>query len=430
MYLLAALAPLVILLLIGREAGRGSRASIASELALGTGLVALSLLVVALVLPARIRSLSTSFGIEAVLRSHRFVALFAVVLVVLHVVLVVVSDPRGLRIFDLRTASAPVWAATTSTVALGALVGLALRRRRRRPRYEGWRLGHVALAALVLVSAAAHVWWLESLAGHPWMRAWFAVLALVAAVVAARRWLWRPLRAHRRTYVVEEVRPVSGDAVTVVVAAHGHGGLPFRAGQFAWLKIGTSPFVFEEHPFTIASTAERPHRKEFTIKALGDFTELLSGLKPGRKVYLDGPYGGFTTDGLRASGYVFLAGGVGITPMLSILRTLADRGDDARHHLLVGGRTPEDLVARAEIEALSRRLDLSVTEVVEQAPPGWTGPTGRISHELLDEVLPPSARRAHYFLCGPPPMVVAVGRLLRERGVPAHHVHTEQFEVV
>ena len=57
--------------------------------------------------------------------------------------------------------------------------------------------------------------------------------------------------------------------------------------------------MFEEHPFSIASTAEHPERMEFTIKALGDFTELLGALRPGRRVFLDGPYGGFTIEGMR-----------------------------------------------------------------------------------------------------------------------------------
>jgi predicted ferric reductase len=140
--------------------------------------------------------------------------------------------------------------------------------------------------------------------------------------VGVRRWIWRPLQARRRAYAVENISREAGDIITVTIRADGHDGVPFRPGRFAWLKIGTSPFVFEEHPFTIASTAERPNRKQFTIKALGDFSELLIGMRPGRRVYIDGPYGGFTVDGLRGPGFVFVAGGVGITPMLSMLRTL------------------------------------------------------------------------------------------------------------
>ena len=127
-----------------------------------------------------------------------------------------------------------------------------------------------------------------------------------------------------------------------------------RPGQFAWLKIGSSPFVFEEHPFTIASAATQPARKEFTIKGIGDFSDLVAGMRPGRSVFLDGPHGSFTLDGLASDRFVFIAGGVGVTPMLSMLRTLADCGDTRPVLLVVAGRTADDLLHRAEHEHLDR----------------------------------------------------------------------------
>jgi predicted ferric reductase len=410
--------------------GREQLIGIPRQFATGTGLLAFSLLVVTLVLPARLRSLVSSFGIERILRNHRLVALAALGLVAVHLVLVLFTDPRGITILNLADTTPAASAAIISTAALMATVTLALRRKRRQPRYEGWRLLHIALAAAVLIAGWLHAWWLQHLTRDPAVRAWFILLAVVILALVLRRWVWRPWRAHRRSYVVDKVVPVAGDAHTLVVQAHGHGGLPFRPGQFAWMKIGSSSFVFEEHPFTIASTAERPHRKEFTIKALGDFSELLVGLRPGRRIYLDGPYGRFTTEGLRSDGFVFIAGGVGVTPMLSILRTLADRRDQRPHQLIVGARTVDDLMLREEIEILREHLDLTVIEVLESPPPGWPGEAGMVDGELLDRVIPCHARRHDYFLCGPPPMVIAVGRLLRERRIPVRRIHTEQFEVV
>jgi 3-phenylpropionate/trans-cinnamate dioxygenase ferredoxin reductase subunit len=254
---------------------------------------------------------------------------------------------------------------------------------------------------------------------------------LLLLALAARRWIWLPIRSRRHAYVVEDVRPVPGDGVTLVIRAEGHDGLPFDAGQFAWLKIGSTPFVFEEHPFSIASTAEHPERMEFTIKALGDFTELLSALRPGRRVFLDGPYGGFTTEGLDdAPGFVLIAAGVGITPLLSMLRTLADRGDRRRHHLFVAARTEDQLMLRPEVAGLKRRLNLKVVEVISDPAPGWTGATGRIDAALLERYLPRRPARLHYFICGPPPMVVAISRDLAGIGVPLRRIHTERFEAV
>jgi 3-phenylpropionate/trans-cinnamate dioxygenase ferredoxin reductase subunit len=400
--------------------------------AINTGLVAFSLLVAAFVLMGRVRSLLSCFGIETILRIHRVVAVAGVALVVAHIILVLVSDPRGLSIFDLPHTTWAARAAVVSTLALAAVVGLALRRKRRQPRYEGWRLLHIAMAGTVFVGAWLHVWWLHHLAGYVVLGAWFALMGALVLLVALRRWLWLPLRARRRSYVVEGVTEVSGDAVTLDLRAHGHPGVPFRAGQFAWLKIGSSCFVFEEHPFTIASTATEPHRKQFTIKALGDFSELLRALRPGRRVYLDGPYGQMTIEGLDSSwGFVFIAGGIGVTPMLSMLRTLADRGDHRNHLLLLSARTEHDIVMRQEIERLSERLSLQVVYALQQPPEGWPGESGRIDGAFLDRWLPPHGRgRFDYFLCGPPTMVVAVGEQLRERGVPVRRIHSERFEVV
>jgi ferredoxin-NADP reductase len=129
---------------------------------------------------------------------------------------------------------------------------------------------------------------------------------------------------------------------------------------------------------------------------------------------------------------VFLAGGVGITPMLSMLRTLADRGDTREHLLLVSGRTVQDLLYRTEIARLSRRLSLTVVEAVDQPPEGWAGVVGRIDADVLAGVLPPPRlrKRLHYFLCGPPPMVAGLAATLRGLGVPVTRIHTELFDMV
>jgi predicted ferric reductase len=397
-------------------------------LALSAGLVGFSALVVAVVLPARLPWLIASFGIETVLAVHRLIGLVAVVLVLLHLVAVVIVDPRGLSILDLAHTTPAARAAVVATVALVLIVVLALRRPAHQPRYEGWRLVHNGLVAVVVVAAWLHVWWLRHLVSHVVVAAWFVATGLVVSGLAARRWIWLPLRAGKYAYVVVSVRAVAGDGVTLVIQADGHGGLPFEPGQFVWLKIGSTPFVFEEHPFSIASSAEHPERMDFTIKALGDFTELLGALRPGRRVFLDGPYGGFTVEGLEnAAGFVFIAAGVGITPLLSILRTLADRGDQRRVWLIMSARTPHDLMLRPEVEQVRERLNLKVIEVVSAPEPGWRGETGRIDRSLLTRNLPRRPHRLHYFLCGPAPMVTSVSHDLIALGVPFRRIHTERF---
>ena len=281
-YTAVGLVPVALMLLVAHT----YTANLALAFCLVTGLMALSLMVVVFALTARMPSILAAFGVERVLRGHRAVALIVVALVIAHLRCVFIGDPRSVGVLVLTRQPKPVWAATASTVALTLLVVFATRRRNRHPRYEGWRMAHRDIGG------------------------WGPPMDMASAAGPAAR-------LRRR-----EHQPRGGRHHHVTIRADGHDGVPFRPGRFAWLKIGTSPFVFEEHPFTIASTAARPNRKQFTIKALGDFSELLIGMRPGRRVYIDGPYGGFTVDGLRGPGFVFAAGGVGITPMLSMLRTL------------------------------------------------------------------------------------------------------------
>ncbi|WP_344109913.1 ferredoxin reductase family protein [Kribbella alba] len=398
---------------------------------LSAGLVAFSALVVTVVLPARLPPLIATFGIETILGIHKLIALIAVALVLLHFGGVLLVDPRGVSILDVFHTTWAARAALVSTAALVLVVVLAIRRPRTLPRYEGWRLVHNGLVAVVLTTAWLHVWWLRHLISHTLLAAWFILTGLLLVGLAVRRWIWLPMRSRKHSYVVEEVRQVPGDGVTLAIRADGHGGVPFDAGQFAWLKIGSTPFVFEEHPFSIASTAEHPERKEFTIKALGDFTELLSALRPGRKVFLDGPYGGFTIEGQdKAPGFVLIAAGVGITPLLSMLRTLADRGDSRRHLLIVAARTENQLMLRPEIEELRARLNLKVVEVLSRPDADWTGETGRITKSLLIRYLPRRPNRLQYFLCGPQSMVGSVSTELAQLGIPLRRIHTERFGAV
>jgi predicted ferric reductase len=400
-------------------------------LSLVTSTTAASLLVAAVVLPSRLRAITSHLGVERILRQHRLLAVVAALLVVGHVVFVLLHDPEGVGVLDLRDAPPRVWAASVATVALLAQVGLALSRRTRAPRYEGWRLAHVVLANVVMATAALHVLWLRDLTAYGPARWWLLALGAVMVGVTAYRWVWRPLRAQRRAYVVDEVRGGPG-ATLVSLHARGHGGIPFRPGQFAWLKVGASPFVFEEHPFTIASTATEPWRKEFAVRPLGDFTQDLATLTPGQRVWLDGPHGAFTLDGLHSSAFVFVAGGVGVTPMLSMLRTMAARGDQRPAVLVVAGRTADDLLHRADHEHLDARLDLSVVEILEEPPQDWRGEVGWLTEAILRGALPVrrSAGRVDWFVCGPGPMVAATVHMLQELEVRPSRIHTELFDVV
>jgi predicted ferric reductase len=438
-FLAVLLAPVVLApLLYGPQVGGG--ATLLSGLSVGIGLLATSMLVCAVVLPSRLRSLTRTFGIDGVLGIHRFVGLAVTLLVGLHIVLVVLANPANLALFNVMSAPNRARAATGATVALGALIALTMLRRRLQHRYEVWRWVHLALAGSALVLSALHIWWLNHLVRNPSMRAMFVILALGVLAVLGYRWLWLPVFGAGREYMVRELRPESATVSTLVLEPRrdarnglrrGYRTLEFAPGQFAWIRL--SPSVrSQEHPFTIASSAHLGLWTEFTIRHSGDFTNEIRLLRPGDSVWVDGPHGAFTLDLRRTTGLVMIAGGVGITPMMSMLRTLAHRRDQRPHRLLMVAGTVEELLFRAEIRQLAQRLDLTVVELLRRPPPSWTGPTGAIDEELLTKVLPGKFRRNQldYYLCGPPAMVADVLTVLDGLDVPHPRIHTEQFDMV
>ncbi|MGH3813346.1 MAG: ferredoxin reductase family protein [Pseudonocardiaceae bacterium] len=408
-----------------------------SRFSIGTGLLATSVLVCAVVLPSRLRSLTHTFGIERVLAMHRYVGLLVLVLVLVHIAFVVAEDPANIALFDIDEAPDRARAATGATVALCWLIGLAVLRKQLRHRYEVWRWVHLTLAGSVLVLAALHIWMLDHLVRDPAMRALFLGLALVVLSVLAYRWVWRPVFGAQGEYLVREIRPESDNVSTLVLEPRrdrrrqGYRSLEFAAGQFAWLRLQPS-IRAQEHPFTVASSAHLGVWTEFTIRHTGDFTDDLRRLRPGHPVWLDGPHGAFTVDLQRTTGVVLIAAGVGITPMMSMLRTLAHRRDPRPHRLIVVARSSEDLLFRAELDQLKEHLDLTVVELLRRPPQGWTGATGAVDEALLTSLLPGPFRRNQldYFLCGPPAMVTDVLVVLDAMGVPHSRIHTEQFDLV
>ena len=233
----------------------------------------------------------------------------------------------------------------------------------------------------------------------------------------------------RRPWDVIDVRPERGDAWTVVVRPRGHGGFRHQPGQFAWLTLRASPFSMREHPFSISSGPAASGELAFTIKELGDFTATVKTIRPGETAFVDGPYGAFTLDRHRAPGYVFIAGGIGVAPLVGMLRALAERGDTRPVTLFYAYRRWERLTFREDIEALRSRITLRVVYVLSEPPEQWDGESGLIDASVLRRNLPDDRHACHYFICGPEAMTHSVERALHGLGIPLSQLHTELFDM-
>jgi predicted ferric reductase len=358
----------------------------------------------------------------------------ALLLVLAHVVLLLSSGGYPLATLGLGpSVPLPVRLGTVAAVATLTLVLLAVTRRRFHARYETWQLVHGLLAVAIVGLGASHVALAGRFAASMSMRILGALyLALFLGILLRYRVL-RPLALLRRPWEVARNLVELGASRTLVLRPVGHPGFSFQPGQFAWLNMGRTPFHLEQHPVSMSSGGDVPPGGEisFTIRDLGDWSgQVVPALRPGQRVWVDGPYGVFSPDREEGPGYVLIGGGIGVAPLVSMIETLADREDRRPVLLLYGAHQEEDLTLRERIEGLRSRLDLRVVHVLESPPPGWTGDSGYIDEAVLRRHLPPHHRRFQYFVCGPAPLMDSMERTLPSLDIPADRIHAERFDMV
>jgi predicted ferric reductase len=424
-YLALVLAPLGVLLVGGTPAKGGFW----WDVAIACGFAGLAMMAAQFVLTARLRTAAAPFGIDVIYYFHRYVAyvLFAVVLV--HAVLILALDPAQLWLARLPPTPA-ILAGIVSFSLLLLLVGSSAWRKRLRIPYDAWRRAHLVLAIAAVSFGFAHMRVIDYYSSAPAVGVLWALIAVGLIAIVAWVRVIRPAVLLRSRYRIADLRAELGDAWTLTLAPDGHGGFAFAPGQFAWFSLGHSPFTMREHPFSFAGPPRPGGELEITVKAIGDFTRTIGQLAPGTRAYVDGPYGSFSIDRYpAAAGYVFIAGGIGVAPMLGMLSALADRGDTRRHLLLTAHSRWDRIPRRDEIAALEERLDLGVVHALEEPPADWPGERGWITRELLDRYLPPARERCEYFICGPRAMAQAMERFLHDLGIPPSRVHTELFEM-
>jgi ferredoxin-NADP reductase len=241
---------------------------------------------------------------------------------------------------------------------------------------------------------------------------------------AGERWTgdMRVCRVFEETRDIKTFRLVAGDGDPIPFT--------YLPGQFLTLTVEPegSPV---KRSYTIASSPTVQDYLEITVKreTQGLVSRYLHDtLKEGDPLKVKGPGGRLTFTGEGAEGIVLIGGGVGITPMMSVIRYLTDRGWPGAIYFLYSCKTTKDFVFREELEYLQRRhpnLNVMATMTREKGTV-WMGLKGRLTRDLIGSAVE-EITKPPIHICGPPPMMDAMKAMLDELGVPKEHVRTEAF---
>ncbi|HEX7106808.1 MAG TPA: ferredoxin reductase family protein [Acidothermaceae bacterium] len=392
-----------------------------------TGLLAGYVIVVLLLLMARVPALERGLGADRLARWHGMGGRYAVNLSIAHTLLIIwgyaVSAHEGLlpQTRALLTSYPDVLMAT---VALGLLVVVGVvsaRAARRRMRYETWYYLHFYTYLAVALSFSHEFATGADFQANLKARVFWSALYIGAAVVLL--W-WRfivPVRsALRHRMTVAAVVPEGDGVFSVHVRGEHLRELRAEPGQFFRWRFLIRGQWWQSHPYSLsAPPSDRLLR--FTVKVLGDHSRDLRNVRPGTRVFAEGPYGAFTEGRRTRRKVLLLAGGIGVTPLRTLFETMhAHRGELM---LIYRANSELDVVFRSELDAIAKWRGAQVRYLI--GPPGSEQDpfVGRRLESLVRDV-----RDRDVYLCGPPRMMDAARDALRRVGVSSRHVHAESFE--
>jgi predicted ferric reductase len=362
-------------------------------------------------------------GLDRVAVWHRHAAVAGVLLLIPHVALVSSSPDRyatslGHALGDIALVGLLVLTLWALAPSLRAARWPGPIQRMARASYERWLTGHRLTGVFVIV-AVVHGAIVDPVLRHSLL---LRVAFLIVGAAGAIAYLYRELLARYVVpiydYTVADVRRPTKTTLEVTLTPV-RKRLTFTPGQFVFLALGGSG-GWQRHPFSVSSRPSDPHL-ELTIKAAGDYTrDLYDQLRPGIPAKLAGPFGGFD---YRQGGHdqIWIAGGIGVTPFLSWIRSI-DGQFDRQVDFFYSVAHAEDAVDLDEIHGIADRHPSLRVHLVSADTDGRLTPEAVMHHASAG----PSP---WVYMCGPPAMMNAFSAGVRKLGVPSDQIRWEQFDI-
>jgi len=378
-------------------------------------------------LVSRLKCLDRIFSLNRIVFFHRMNGIVIAFLVLFHPILIIASENFTLFPFEKRYWSEFLGIGVLFFVLV--LVTTANWRLMFNIAYDKWLRFHrlVTLVAIALITI--HILFVSETFKSGLPHTLVFVAAGINLMLILRLWFRRFFPGKRR-FVVSNVKPAGKDAYAVNVQPNAGQNIDYIPGQFAFIIPVSANVPKEEHPFTISSTPSRPDALQFVIRSLGDWTSKIHRLKAGETVFIDGPYGLFShMVSSKNEPIIMIAGGIGITPMLSMLRYMADVDDPRQILLIWSNKTKEHIVFPEEFEDLNHRLqNFNIIHIITHGSRG-ENEIGRLDQTKLEKMLKGWSRKSDIFVCGPFEMMKEMIRAVKKMGFSSVRVYKEEFKL-
>lgn len=381
--------------------------------------------IVGIFLVARIPWVEKGVGHDRLVTWHRKLGPWSLYGISAHVFLIIFSFagqdsiPLYKELWTMLHTYDWMWPALAGFFLLGMAGVTSYKKARAKMSYETWWLLHIYTYFAVAASFMHQVINGQMFIGHPLNRAyWTALYVLVACAIVYWRFgvpLVQSVKVNLR--VVKVVLEGPG-VISVIMKGRNLHKLAAQGGQFFGWRFLTRGHFLMSHPYSL-SAAPTEHLMRITVKDLGDHSRSLAFIKPGTRVFVEGPYGAFTAGRSTMPHVVLVGGGVGITPVRALMDEFMG---GVQMDLIYRASKEEDLILRDELDylAFNSRGSIRVHYLVGS----------RKNHPMDARALRqlvPQFTDSDIYVCGPEPLVNAVRKAASECGVPKNRFHDESF---
>ena len=379
---------------------------------------------VGLLLAARLPWMERSAGLDRILIWHRIAGDTMGVLLGVHIFTSVMAEMslRGGLFSTLRDMigrESYMGMASIGSLLVAVVVVSSLKNVRNKLSYETWYLMHLSAYVGVILTYSHTITLGSLLSGDRLIRfMWGIFFAYVIVLVVLARWT-SVIGAIRRPLKVVEVEQVTADTVAVVLGGRNIERFAGEAGQFVMIRMLKRGLWWKANPYSL-SAAPTTGGMRITVKDRGDASHAMFRLKKGDRVAVEGPYGIVTPEIFDGARPLFIAGGVGVTPVRAMLECLPR---DSRPLVLLRARKTDEIPHYKEICELTEarggevRLVIGRTAQLKARDPF----APRILHDLI-----PNLTNCVAFVCGPTALTFAARKGLLEAGLDRSRIHLEK----
>ncbi|MFH1668033.1 MAG: ferredoxin reductase family protein [Candidatus Komeilibacteria bacterium] len=383
------------------------------------GLLGVVLFAINLILSARLPWIEKIFrGLNNVYLRHGQLGQIALILLLLHPLLLIpkyATDIPGAAQFLTLGSN---WAINWGIVSLGLMMILIVLTLYLRPKYNFWKYTHKFLGFSFFL-ASIHIWFIPSDVSHflP-LRVWVIAMMILGTLAFVYQSIFRGMKKNKHYYTVSKVHS-HGDQITEIKLTPQGKKMSFVSGQFAFLKFADQNLTKESHPFSMTSSP-KDQTLTFLVKSLGDFTEKIKQVPLHTKVEVEGPYGHFTLKNASNKHQIWIAGGIGITPFISMAQSLVGHNDyNIKLFYCVRNKTEACHVDLLQSIAASSHNNFQVI-------PFCSNQQGRLSIGKIDKMVD-SLKDRDILICAPPPMITDLKKQLHNYGFNKANIYSEEF---